>query len=482
MFLRTNTHSVLCTVGVTLLEGALRLTRPHPRGGWGDTGYDDSIVSCVGAGVETGARDRGGTPRGDGRGLSTRSTSRDREATNWRPGATCSKQARDFRGLGHGPDPPPPTMLRFPLVALSVAAVLMRAPGLRASCPPGCECSEAALTVKCVSRELQEVPAGLPSYTRTLFITGNNIRRLGPESFRGLQNVSTLCLSSNRITEVESQTFAPLRNLRSLDLSNNQLVLIHPEALAVSSGSLRELNLSRALYNHSAAVDLATALRWGALGGLVTLDLSSNHLVLLPPGMFAHLPGLRRLLLANNSLVALHNGTLAGLEQLERLDLRLNAFRVFREEALQELERPAAGRLLLAGNPYWCSCDLEDFASWLNSSRSRVDDSERLTCAAPPALRDASVRALGGRSLACHDGPVGEGAALALQTSYAFLGVVLGFVGIIFLFVLYLNRSGIKKWIVDTRDACRDVLEGYHYRYEMDSDPRLGHISTSGDL
>ncbi|KPP59193.1 hypothetical protein Z043_122912 [Scleropages formosus] len=198
--------------------------------------------------------------------------------------------------------------------------------------------------------------------------------------------------------------------------------------------------------------------------------------------MFAHLPGLRRLLLANNSLVALHNGTFAGPERLEKLDLTLNAFRTFREEGLQELERPAAVRLLLAGNPYACSCELEDFAAWLNSSRARVDDSELLTCASPPALRDASVRALGGRSLACHDGPVGEGTALALQTSYAFLGVVLGFVGVVFLFVLYLNRRGIKKWIVDTRDACRDVLEGYHYRYEMDSDPRLGHVSTSGDL
>ncbi|XP_029115708.1 trophoblast glycoprotein [Scleropages formosus] len=374
-------------------------------------------------------------------------------------------------------------MLRVPVLALSVAAVLMRAPGLRASsCPPGCECSEAALTVKCLSKELREVPAGVPGYTRNLFITGNSIRRVGPESFRGLENVSTLSLSNNRIAEVQSQAFSPLRSLRSLDLSHNELALIHPEALSVPGGSLRELNLSRALYNHSAVVDLATALRWGGLGGLLGLDLSSNRLVLLPPGMFAHLPGLRRLLLANNSLVALHNGTFAGPERLEKLDLTLNAFRTFREEGLQELERPAAVRLLLAGNPYACSCELEDFAAWLNSSRARVDDSELLTCASPPALRDASVRALGGRSLACHDGPVGEGTALALQTSYAFLGVVLGFVGVVFLFVLYLNRRGIKKWIVDTRDACRDVLEGYHYRYEMDSDPRLGHVSTSGDL
>ncbi|KAK7926254.1 hypothetical protein WMY93_008564 [Mugilogobius chulae] len=48
----------------------------------------------------------------------------------------------------------------------------------------------------------------------------------------------------------------------------------------------------------------------------------------------------------------------------------------------------------------------------------------------------------------------------------------------VFLFVLYLNRNGMKKWIIEMRDACRDVLEGYHYRYEIDTDPRR----TSGSI
>lgn len=67
-----------------------------------------------------------------------------------------------------------------------------------ASCPPRCECSEAAHTVKCVSRDLRSIPTGIPGYTRNLFITGNQIGRIGPESFKGLDNVTNLSLSNNR--------------------------------------------------------------------------------------------------------------------------------------------------------------------------------------------------------------------------------------------------------------------------------------------
>ncbi|KAJ8373240.1 hypothetical protein AAFF_G00267320 [Aldrovandia affinis] len=368
---------------------------------------------------------------------------------------------------------------RVAVCALVLCAWSVRAAG---ACPSACECSEAAQTVKCVSRELREVPRGIPGYARNLFILGNRIRRLAPGAFSGLENVTNLSLSNNRIVEVESHSFGALRSLRSLDLSGNQLALIHPEALAVPGSPLRELNLSRALYNRSAAADLATALRWGALSGLQALDLSANRLLFLPAAMFAPLPALRRLTLANNSLLALPNGSFLGLEALEDLDLSLNGFRAFRREALRELDRLGRARLRLAHNPLACVCGLEEFCAWLNASLGRVQDGERLACSSPPELRNASLSALGGRALGCHGDGAGQGAGLALQTSYVLLGLVLGLVGVLFLFVLYLNRHGIKKWALETREACREVLEGYHYRYEIDSDPRLGQICTSGDL
>ncbi|KAK0140705.1 Trophoblast glycoprotein [Merluccius polli] len=365
-------------------------------------------------------------------------------------------------------------------------------------CPVGCKCFAATNTVTCVSRELRAVPPGIPGRARTLVITGNDIPQIGPDSFPGLDNVTNICLSNNRITEVGSHTFSPMTGLRSLDLSRNPLALIHPEALWVPGGPLRDLNLSRSLHNTTSLADLAVALRWGGLAGLQGLDLSGNRLTLLAPGTFSHLPGLRRLLLRDNALASVRGGTFSGPEKrLLLLDLSRNAFRTFRAEALEEFGRlgPAA-RLALGHNPYLCSCEIRRFAAWLNRSGTGtgaaavVVDADQVRCAAPTRLRDADVRAVrcGGEEDEGVDedededgkqeGEDQEEEDVSLQTSYVFLGLVLGFVGMMFLLVLYLNRGGMKKWITEMRDACRDVLDGYHYRYEIDSDPRLGHLSA----
>ncbi|KAF7660072.1 hypothetical protein LDENG_00288530 [Lucifuga dentata] len=321
------------------------------------------------------------------------------------------------------------------------------------------------------------VPQSLPGYARTVIITGNNIQRIGPDSFTELENVTNIILSNNRITEMASHSFSTLINLRFLDLSGNQLALIHPEALSIPGSPLQELNLSRSLYNSTSLTDLTTALRWGGLSGLLHLDLSGNQLALLPPGMFSHLPNLQHLFLTNNSLLTVYRGTFSGMNRMEVLDLTHNAFRTFRSDALHELERLGNIRILLGYNPYTCSCEIRDFVAWLNDSGAQVDvDSVR--CASPRGVSDTQLRGLSIQAIGCVVPVQGEVTDLTLQTSYVFLGLVLGFVGMVFLFVLYLNRNGMKKWVFEMRDACRDVLEGYHYRYEIDSDPRLGHISA----
>lgn len=347
-------------------------------------------------------------------------------------------------------------------------------------CPAGCECSEAAQTVKCVSRSLQDVPPGIPPYTRNLFITGNHITHISPAAFRGLDNLTTLSLSNNRLSEVQSHTFSSMRNLRLLDLSNNQLWSLHPEAFTLPGHTLKELNLSRAFGNHTSITNLVSALRHSGLEGLTTLDLSSNNLIFLPPGMFSALSSLRRLQLTNNSIIAISNGTFLGLEGLEELDLSLNALKTVEEDGIAELERMHHARLHLRQNPYTCTCGIEAFTAWLNVSQDRVVDAGQLVCVYPFDLRNTSLLTAASLVLGCHQ--TGEGSYLALQTSYVFLGIVLGFVGLMFLFVLYLNRKDIKKRVYELRDTCREVWEGYHYRYEIDSDPRLSQVSSSAGV
>lgn len=282
-----------------------------------------------------------------------------------------------------------------------------------------------------------------------------------------------------RISEMASHTFSALINLRFLDLSGNQLALIHPEALSIPGSPLQELNLSHSLFNYTALTDLTTAMRWGGLGGLLHLDLSGNHLTLLPPGMFSYLPNLQRLFLANNSLVAVYSGTFSGMNRLELLNMTHNAFRSFGDDALQELEKLENARIILGNNPYICSCEIRNFVTWLNKTKAQIDV-DAVKCTSPGGLTGTRVRGLSIQAIGCVSPVLADVTGLTLQTSYVFLGLVLGFVGMVFLFVLYLNRKGMKKWIIEMRDACRDVLEGYHYRYEMDSDPRLGHISADG--
>lgn len=273
---------------------------------------------------------------------------------------------------------------------------------------------------------------------------------------------------------MESGAFSTLRSLRFLDLSYNHLVTIHPDAFSARNNSIQELNLSHSLYNFSVVHPLAIALAQGGFRNLSKLELTSNEIIYLPLGMLNHLSKLEYLDLRNNSLVDIKNSTFAGLD-LKYLDLTLNAFKTLKSEALSVLGRQPHLHLFLKDNPFVCNCDIEDLLSWLNQSQS-VIDVEKLTCAFPSDLRNASLVDLAGTELECHSSQNGQH---ALQTSYAALSAVLGIIGVIFLFVLYLNRKGIKTWVNSIRDACHNLMEEYHYRYEKDTER---HITPALDI
>ena len=342
-------------------------------------------------------------------------------------------------------------------------------------CPDVCLC--ATQTVKCQNRDLDSIPQPLPDNTKSLFVTGNNITNIGVESFpTRLELLTDLYLNGNEIKSVDSTVFDNLPNLLRLDLTNNKILHFSARAFPVNN-TLQVLNLSSAFHNRSSLDVVLSVLQSGILSQLTSLDLSNNYFVILPGGIFTSLSKMTSLSLRNGSLIAVQNGTLTG-PPLQDLDLRDNRLRELPNTTLAEFSLKPGLRVLLAGNPWRCDCFLEDLVEWLKDSEL-VTDRQNLTCVDPADMKHVPLLQLDASRLECNYSGDMKG---VLETSYVFLGLVLALIGVIFLLVLYLNRKGIKRWMYNIRDACRDHMEGYHYRYEINSDPRLANLSINSDV
>lgn len=340
-------------------------------------------------------------------------------------------------------------------------------------CPEKCMCS--MQTVKCQNQDLDAIPHSLPANTKVLFVTGNNISRISVDSFPTRQEQLTdLYLSGNEMESVDAKVFDNLPNLVRLDLSNNNIETFSEKAFP-DDNKMQLLNLSRSFHNHSTVDVVLNFLRSGNLLQLKALDLSNNDIVLLPDDIFTSLSNLDNLSLQNSSIISIQNGTLK-VPPLQDLDLRDNSLRDLPTSTLAEFSLKPELHIRLAGNPWRCDCFIEDMLLWLKNS-TQVADMQNLTCADPEGLRRQPLVHVEQSQLKCLGDMEG-----VLETSYVFLGLVLALIGVIFLLVLYLNRKGIKRWMYNIRDACRDHMEGYHYRYEINSDPRLANLSINSDV
>ncbi|XP_023136915.1 trophoblast glycoprotein b [Amphiprion ocellaris] len=339
-------------------------------------------------------------------------------------------------------------------------------------CPDRCVCS--LQTVKCQNQDLDAIPHSIPANTKFLFVTGNNISNISVASFpTRLDQLTDLYLGGNGMEYVEEMVFDNLPNLLRLDLSNNRIQSFSERAFP-DDNKLQLLNLSRSFHNHTYIDVVLNFLRSGSLLQLTALDLSSNDLVLLPD-IFGSLSSLVSLSLQNSSIITIQNGTLK-VPPLRDLDLRDNSLRDLPTTTLAELSLKPGLHIRLAGNPWRCDCFIDDMLMWLKNS-TQVVDVQNLTCADPEALKQHQLLQVELSQLKCSSEMEG-----VLETSYVFLGLVLALIGVIFLLVLYLNRKGIKRWMYNIRDACRDHMEGYHYRYEINSDPRLANLSINSDV
>lgn len=313
-------------------------------------------------------------------------------------------------------------------------------------CPSSCVCARDSGTVTCGDGEDGEVPGDIPEWTSTLILKGSNISTLQRGAFmsNGTESdMTTLSLSYNGIQAIEPYAFLGLPKLHLLDLSHNQLEFISARAFH-GLLELRSLYLNDSLLP-AAAAQLPGALSAESLRNLHRLELAGNNLQSIPLVNF-HFYNLHALVLINNSIESIGGENVTSFYQQRRI------------------------RVYLSLNPFRCGCELEAFYYWLKNS-SQCPDAGQLLCAEPEAKRGVPVERLRGEDVDCMNENLEA-------VSYVFLGIVLALIGVVFLMVLYLNRGGIKRWLNNIREACRDQMEVYHYRYEQDSDPRLANVAV----
>ncbi|XP_072515531.1 trophoblast glycoprotein-like [Salminus brasiliensis] len=313
-------------------------------------------------------------------------------------------------------------------------------------CPYPCTCTDDSATVTCLDLQEIALPLNVSRWTSTLTLRGANISIIPGSAFSAngtALELKTLRLSWNNISEIEAHAFLGLSRLLVLDLSHNRLTSLSEMAF-YGLDELRVLYLNSTL-SPQGARELPKALSTGSLRNLQRLELSGNRLKAMPIASFDNM-NLNMLILTNNSIETIGKTNVSSLNEFKKISVYLSL------------------------NPFKCNCELESFYYWLKND-SQCADSARLLCKLPEAKSGLHVEKLRREDVDCIN-------AELEAVSYVFLGIVLALIGVVFLMVLYLNRGGIKRWLNNIREACRDQMEVYHYRYEQDSDPRLANVAV----
>ncbi|XP_015508215.1 leucine-rich repeat-containing protein 19 isoform X1 [Parus major] len=168
-------------------------------------------------------------------------------------------------------------------------------------------------------------------------------------SFYLFQNVTKLSLKNNKITleNHDKEILGRFINLTELHLNENNITVLN----------------NNSFYN---------------LKNLVTLDISNNCISTVHKAAFAGLNQLSVLNLSYNMIAQLDSDTFTSLKSLTVLNLQYNFLKFFHIKSSFKLVK-----IVLAGNPWICSCDLLDLQIWLNASSVTLENESNTTCTFP---------------------------------------------------------------------------------------------------
>ncbi|XP_021564419.1 leucine-rich repeat-containing protein 32 isoform X2 [Carlito syrichta] len=165
-------------------------------------------------------------------------------------------------------------------------------------------------------------------------------------------DTEALDLSGNQLQSVLTSPLGSYTALRRLDLNTNEINFLQPGVFQALP-HLEHLSLA---HNRLAMGPAPSAGGLGPLPHMVSLDLSGNSLYSgLVERLLGEAPGLRSLSLAENSLTRLTRHTFRGAPALERLDLHSNVLMDIEDGAFEAL--PRLTLLNLSRNSLTCISD-----------------------------------------------------------------------------------------------------------------------------
>ncbi|XP_061181850.1 protein artichoke-like [Saccostrea echinata] len=257
----------------------------------------------------------------------------------------------------------------------------------------------------------------LSSKVSVLDLQGNDLRKIGAESFKGLPQLKSLDMGNNKLRRVHSMAFASLGNLRKLTLSNNKLKNVN-NGLFSNLVRLQELDLSTNKFQSVPS---------NAFSGLVDLEdlnIAHNSIHDLSDNALRPLRHLALLNMKGNKLLNFNFTWISNLPQLSSVDLSSNyLFWIDVPESvklsLKELSIannnlktvPSAVKKILShsafldmtGNAMDCDCKLRWLLDPGLSSTMHVDKMDEIICKTPDRLHGRKLKHLMDTDLECTD-------------------------------------------------------------------------------
>ncbi|XP_011664890.1 slit homolog 3 protein-like [Strongylocentrotus purpuratus] len=200
-------------------------------------------------------------------------------------------------------------------------------------------------------------------------------------------NLSKTNIKAEDLVQFKSNRslFSGLVSLYTLKLQHNLFDDFHQVANAFTTlWNLRELDL------FECRIQQINSGIFGNLTSLTYLSLAANHIRIIPEKAFQDLQNLRVLKLNSNSITVIEKQLFSRTHSLQNLYLQDNQISTIEPFTLipQSLKV-----LIIAKNPFTCTCQLAWFSKWLDKGNTKIDLRNETRCSSTSfkLLRDQTI-------------------------------------------------------------------------------------------